>query len=350
MCVFLLTGSLAAAQSNTKSTLNQTGDNHTVTIDQKGLNQTSTTTQKGDHNILDLSQSSDNTAPQNAEVLQDGSTNTATINQSQTGSGNLTPANNAFIEQVGDNNRVTQKENAPSMNQGQSESATQHGNQNMAVQNILNGWGESLILEQAGDNNHSSQSASGIGNNRGMVTQEGNSNNATQTIVGLNNPYSGYIKTKQVGDHNTATQSFNGGTWSHSNNGSIESNGTYNVASQTMSSGYDIDAKISQQGNSNEAYQNGVGNANVNAISQKGKSNITKSMQTGDGNVADFSQQGNSNLIRGITNNWATQIGGSQASAMQMGKMNTLKLNQMNGAVSTSSQQGHFNTAVVNQQ
>ena len=58
------------------------------------------------------------------------------IIQSQTSGGDIF-LNSIFLEQDGNNNKMTQKEKAPGSNSGQSETAHQTGNYNVGTQNIL---------------------------------------------------------------------------------------------------------------------------------------------------------------------------------------------------------------------
>jgi hypothetical protein len=260
LAAFLFTTGMVFAQTNT------------ATVDQTGDNQVANATQSGATNTVDIDQLSTNTGPQTATALQTGTSNSAVVNQSQTGGGGNTPANSAYIEQLGTSNMSTQIQTAPGYNSGQSVWGFQDGTSNELSQTISGGYTNSLRAEQYGTENIANQSANGPYAD-GNVYQDGTANVAEQTLTGSNNGYGGAVMLiNQLGIENYASQIFAGSGLGHTNN-----------------------AEIYQDGFDNDAYQDGTGR-NLNAVlNQTGDLNMSMQTQTGNGHSSVVTQMGDNN-------------------------------------------------------
>ena len=293
----VLTVSMVMAQNSVN--LSQIGENQEATIDQGGTNNAKVT------------QFTDNVGAQKSTVLQYGEQNTVVVKQDQTGGGNNTPANTAFIQQVGNNNYGKQFEFAPGYNSGQKVIANQTGNSNDVRQSILRGYTELLESNQTGHENVVIQEATGGGHNTAGINQNGIRNWAKQEMFGDNNGYqSAEIYINQLGDRNKARQLFTGNGQSHKNNGTIYQSGAENDAFQE-GEGRDLNLKLWQEGDFNKSTQkswgiknvswlNQYGYNNTSTIVQDGDENSTKLYQSGDGGKVNVLQEGNMNSIAGL--------------------------------------------------
>lgn len=267
LTVFVLSCGLVFAQSN-DATVTQSGDNQDSYVEQLGMT-----------NLSNVTQTSDNTGPQKSEVYQDGTNNIATVNQSQTGGGGNTPANEAYIEQLGSDNQSTQTEIAPGYNSGQKVWGYQDGTANILTQSITSGHTESLKSEQFGTGNEATQTASGS-HNEGVVYQDGTENIAEQTLAGSNNGYMGaVIRIDQYGTTNYASQSFEGYGSSHMNNGVLYQDGDNN---QGWQDGYgrNLNAQLNQVGDLNWSVQGQDGIGHTSVVDQTGNANVSTVTQS----------------------------------------------------------------------
>ena len=361
----VLAASFAMAQNT--ATVSQTGDNGQANVTQGG----------GDLNIAAITQvetaTSTPVGKQIATVKQTGSSNSAIVGQTETGGGGHN-TNNAYIEQIGTENKSVQSTYAGSYNSGQNVWGYQNGKNNELTQTWQGGYTNSFKATMTGDRNHVIQGWNASASN-GNVTISGSDNHATQGLTGSNEGYNTGINITQKADFNEATQVFGGGAGSHNNVGIIDqtnlinSGFAKNIATQTVN-GYDVYAKIGQIGVTNNASQvitgnynfvpnttypqnfTGIkyveiiqtGNDNKAAQTIDGNQNQTKFTQTGNNNEARTSQignlsnvqvlqQGNSNIVGGVdaTNNTmlATAVfnNGASMDAKQYGNNNKLYVN-----------------------
>jgi hypothetical protein len=251
---------------------------NTATVDQSGDNQVANATQFGSTNTVDIDQLSTNTGPQEAEAMQDGTGNNATISQTQSGGGGNTPANTAFIEQIGTSNVSSQMQNAPGYNSGQHVWGYQEGTSNILSQTISGGYANSLKSEQYGTGNSADQTANGPYAD-GNVYQDGTDNIAEQSLTGSNNGYSSAIMLiEQLGTENYASQIFAGSGLGHMNNAEIYQDGLDNDAWQD-GSGRDLNAELYQTGDSNWSMQTQTGNGHSSVVTQTGSGNVATTVQ-----------------------------------------------------------------------
>lgn len=255
--------------------------NNEATVDQEGDNQDSYVEQVGSTNEADVDQFTDNSGTQESDIIQLGSENVATVNQSQTGGGN-NGLNSAYIEQDGDNNEATQTQNAPGYNGGQSVWGLQEGSGNTLNQSTGSGYTLSLNAEQYGTSNTADQDASGA-HNHGEVYQDGESNEAVQNLSGSNNGYMGdIILIDQNGVGNYASQDFTGHGSSHNNNAEVIQLGDDNEAWQ-LGNGRNLNATVSQDGMGNWSTQEQWGNGHSSSVTQTGDNNTADVMQSSGG-------------------------------------------------------------------
>ncbi|HET6528287.1 MAG TPA: hypothetical protein VFG39_06015 [Balneolaceae bacterium] len=256
----------AFAQTNTAN-VDQKGTDHFSGVAQIGANQTADITQRKSSNVALVGQYTDNDGPQSAEVIQKGDNNRAIVLQSQTGGGSNAPANTAYIEQLGSQNRSFQKELAGSYNSSQHVWGLQKGTQNRLVQIVEGGYNVSLRADQRGDMNESKQIADGAYIN-GEVIQRKTQNEATQKLYDLNVD----ALITQDGYMNRATQTFSGGIFSHTTDALIDQKGSHNRAWQ-YGNGYDLNASLYQSGDCNWSVQAQLGTDHSSTVSQSGHSN-----------------------------------------------------------------------------
>lgn len=239
---------------------------NTANVTQTGSNQTAQALQPGAVNVAQIVQFTDNDGPQEAFVTQSGGNNLATINQSQTGTGNTT-LDHSSISQTGDFNVAHQTEVAPGYNSGQVQDALQTGNGNTSNQTIQHGYTVQQYVEQSGDYNTARQTvdAGGAGHLTANIWQGGDWNLATQD---------------QTNDNATAN---------------ITQNGSLNIAHQTQQDNtngslYNV-STIFQYGDSNLATQLQMGGSNlISTITQYSNSNIAHTTQNGSNDVATVTQ------------------------------------------------------------
>ncbi|NDP22928.1 MAG: hypothetical protein GZ091_17890 [Paludibacter sp.] len=385
--VFAMVLSVGFVMGQNTATVSQTGDNGQASITQGGgtLNVAAVTQAESALNLP--------SGIQKATVKQTGNSNSAIVGQTETGGGGHV-TNNAYIEQIGEENKSVQSTYAGNYNSGQNVWGKQKGNKNELNQTWQGGYTNSFNATMTGDRNKVNQGWK-ASNSHGYVTILGSDNKATQGLYNDNEGYSIGIKIDQIGDLNEATQEFKGGAQGHNNVGTILQTGDNNEAAQTVN-GYDVYAKIDQLGDNNLATQTITGNSNFSSLSYIevaqdgadntaeqgvfGNNNKAKTTQTGDDNVAKTIQNGNSNQVvvlqMGMANKanltqdggakadinqdgdnntlmglvldpMATSLNGSTLDLDQMGNGNTLHLQQTNGAMATVNQDGMTNTSIV---
>lgn len=314
----------------------------TASVSQTGDNQTAAVTQTGSaSNEAYVTQLSDNTpptldGPQTSTVLQNGVSNYAFVQMSQTGGGSSSVANDAFLRQVGDHNDMRQYVNAPGYNSGQDVWAEQVGNRNVGRQQVNTGHTDYLELEQRGDRNDAGQYAEGA-HITAEIYQTGSRNTARQNLVGSNFGYSSSTVTiDQDGDSNEAYQTLRGGGSSTFNTANVDQNGNSNYVRQE-GDGSDFYLRVRQDGNSNWARTNSVGDENyLNA-------------RMSDGAYLRATQTGNMNNLFGTggAGTEARILNGSSLTMTQTGDMNSSFVNMVTGGTATISQIGNSNTATV---
>lgn len=280
--VAMFVGGVAFAQNNT-STTTQNGDNNSADIEQTGSGNTSTLTQTKNNEF---------------ELVQDGDDNLSNFRQANNG------GNKAFINQLGDRNKVTRgggalqgSNNLAHIDQGGNDNTAiiyqdfknnelnfdQDGNGNYAKANQDGGVaGSILTVNQVGDNNRSDDGF-----------QKNGFNSANTQITGSDN----WTETHQNGDLNTVTIDING-----SGNGnvgvgasgddyiSVTQGGDNNTADIDIIGSYN-DVDISQSGTGgHEATVLQTGDLNIGTISQDGADHTGYITQTGSGNTASVVQ------------------------------------------------------------
>lgn len=323
--IFLFTMVLAIGMTmaQNKANLTQTGENQEAIINQAGLN------------TAKVTQFTDNKGVQKSTVIQSGERNVVVVEQNQTGGGGNSPANTAFIQQIGNDNYGNQYEKAPGYNSGQKVEARQIGNSNDVRQSIFSGYTESLFASQTGNENDAIQEATGGGHNHANISQLGNLNWAKQEINGNNNGYSGAdILIEQNGASNKARQLFTGNGQSHKNNGNIYQVGDGNDAFQE-GSGRDLNLRLLQNGDNNKSTQKSWGIANVSWLNQEGDDNTSKIIQEGDENSSKLYQSGIAGKVDVLQNGNKNTIGGIETEfgnvfnlkASQLGENNELLIN-----------------------
>lgn len=344
----VLAVSFAMAQNS--ATVSQTGDNGQASVTQGGTLNVASVTQV--ETALNLP-----SGVQKAIVKQSGTSNSAIVNQTETGDGGHN-TNNAYIEQIGTSNQSVQSTYAPGYNSGQNVWGYQNGVSNVLNQTWNAGYTNSFNASMTGDRNHVVQGWS-ASNSHGYVTILGSDNHATQGLYGNNEGYSIGIKIDQKGDWNNATQEFKGGAQGHNNVGIINQIDNHNTATQTVE-GYDVFAKIGQEGNNNYASQIITGNSNFSStnyieVAQSGNdnkaeqtvlgnSNQTKFTQTGSFNESRTSQIGNLSIVKVLQQGNYNIVGGVDATN------NTPSLTAVfnNGASMDAKQYGDKNKLFVN--
>ena len=339
----------------------------TATVSQTGDNQTASVTQTGSpSNEAYVTQLSDNTGPQNSEVLQSGISNFARVMMSQTGGGGI-GLNTAFLRQIGDHNDMRQTIVAPGFNAGQHVWAEQRGDRNEGRQEINTGYTESLTLEQRGDRNDSRQFIDGGGHNHGEVMQVGDRNLARQSIVGSNFGYSSSeVVIDQRGDLNEAHQTATGGGSSMLNNVVATQTGNNNESRQTVGFGPDLShppttnyAEVDQNGDANYARQDGTGGGLFLRVRQDGNANWARTNSVGDENYLNArmshgawlraTQTGDLNNLFGLAGagTEARILNGSELTLVQTGDMNNAFVNMTTGGTGSISQIGSNNNSTV---
>jgi len=293
---FILGFSFLAIMTFGQNTANvsQTGDNGQANITQGG----------GDLNNVKITQvETATTLPvgnQVATAKQTGTSNVATINQTETGDGSHT-TNNAYIEQIGLTNTSNQNTYAPGYNSGQSVWGYQNGEYNTLNQTWQAGYTNSFNASMTGKRNHVIQGWK-ANNSHGYVTIVGDDNHASQGLYNDNEGYGIGIKIDQTGSNNDGIQEYRGGAQGHNNVGIIKQNLDNNIATQTVN-GFDVYANIDQDGYSNSAYQLITGNNNFSnlkyiEVKQKGNQNISDQQVLGNSNQASLIQTGDENESR----------------------------------------------------
>jgi hypothetical protein len=268
MFALVLIGSFAFGQGS-NATVNQTGESQNAIVGQTGDNQVADITQSGLENSANVIQFTDNTGPQQAIVIQAGTQNQSIVSQSQTGGGNNTPTNTAYIEQVGITNIAVQSQTAPGYNSGQHVWGYQQGTSNVLYQTIASGHTESLTSEQYGLENIATQYAAGS-HTHGNILQNGTGNIADQYLYGSNNGYmSAVILIDQYGTENYASQNYTGLGSSHQNNAEIYQIGSLNQAWQ-VGEGRDLDAILNQSGSDHWSSQTQLGDGHISNVTQSG--------------------------------------------------------------------------------
>ncbi|MEK9500759.1 hypothetical protein [Gaopeijia maritima] len=337
----------------------------TASVSQTGGNQTAAVTQTGSaSNEVYVTQFTDNTGAQESTVLQNGVSNYARVQMSQTGTGGIVPINTAFLRQVGDHNDMRQSVLAPGSNQGQHVDAEQIGNRNTGVQDIDRGYGIALDLEQRGNRNDSRQTTSspGAGYVGGDVYQNGNDNTARQDLAG------GFVQdfsVRQVGNANTGTQDMTSvGQWDFHNSAEIDQTGNDNEARQILNfldpvTPTNSHAEVDQNGNGNYVRQASTGGNFYQRVRQDGNSNWARTDADGDENYLNArmsdgaylraTQTGNMNSLFGTggAGTEARILNGSSLTMTQTGDMNSSFVNMVTGGTATISQIGNSNTATV---
>jgi hypothetical protein len=321
--VLMVAASFAFAQQAVVTQTNATGSAVEATVDQTGVNVATVTQQS----VLNVNNMNDVSATVDQTNTPGGVANTVTVTQTVTdvddphGSTLKTAAT-----QNGEENTITQTQ----MNDGNRSSddfvsrdfkATQTGDRNAITQSSEDGDQGSVEFEatQIGNDNSATQLTNRAGGSSydgentpiavGKIMQDGNFNEATQTMQSLDAQGDIY----QEGDENDATQTFGNNT--KENHGDIDQIGSWNIASQTFTSGDNTsisELTATQNGDGNYSEQTvTVGNNNIGTVTQTGPlanplmGNEAYQMFTGNLNVADVTQSG--------SNNWAKQdVSGSE--------------------------------------
>lgn len=294
------------AQSNT-ATVQQTGDNQNANVSQVGSVNKSTVTQF-----------TDNSGAQQSDVIQSGVQNESWVTQNQTGGGSNTPANTAYIKQIGNNNFGYQFENAPGYNSGQTQSAEQYGSDNTLNQTISQGYTTGQISYQNG--------------NHDIATQ--NHNSAYQ-----------FSNIQTWGDYSEAHQTADG---TKANLHIAQYGGNYNYAKQNFSGNFAFvpgnTGDIIQNGAGNSAYQTLTGTEhNSMDLVQTGNNNYSDQVQTGDNNTSSTIQTGNTD--QAISYQYDGVVGNTAAISQTGGNTNYGYINQTgdsNNASITSDGSNHY--------
>lgn len=357
----LMFGAVGFAQNNT-GTVNQTGNDNTGIVDQTGSENQGTITsdgnlnkddivkwgnwksgvsaymmakgitQKGYKNTGSIDQNSGPAtgAGNRAGIGQDGKLNNAKITQSDPSSHTWGPENNAFVDQLGDNNISVQNQEGKANNSY----FRQDGNGNEAESQQFDYYTSRTTVEQVGDNNTSFQRqefGNSTGNNKSNVYQKGNMNNANSDQRGKGNE--GVISQTGGNLNDSELSQFGDG-----NDAGIMQNGSNNQALVYQGWAYaPIWGSTEVVGNNNQASVNQNGENNFGGIWSMGSDNIVNLDQVGDNNVARLSNGYNYSTVNGVpginpansntieleqigSNNWVRNF--------QLGDNNLLRLKQ----------------------
>ncbi|MBU2649487.1 MAG: hypothetical protein KKA81_01010 [Bacteroidetes bacterium] len=262
LIAFLVSGALIS--QNNQQTTTQNGDQNYSTVTQVGLMNVSTVQQ-------DETASNTPVGMRVTTVTQTGQENQSQVFQTETGGGGHGLLSTTLI-QNGYKNIAYQSEYAPGSNSGQTEVATQVGDENEGRQVIAAGYTNSLRLFQNGNFNKSDQMLS-ANHSHGEVDQIGDHNEADQDIYGSNHGYgSAKVYIGQNGDYNYAKQHVSGGGLGHIQNAEIYQTGNNNIAEQ-RGHGNDFSLYLRQTGDYNIGRQYSMGNNNVAIMEQIGDHN-----------------------------------------------------------------------------
>jgi hypothetical protein len=298
----LLVTAVTFAQSNEAYVI-QVGTTNTSTVDQSGT---------AGHNLAYVNQYGSNIA--NVQQLGVGS-NSATINQ---GSNGLPVTNNHQAAYVGDwqdgafimQNGATNTAAITMTGNLSTGTINQVGSLNSGSQTIgtnyseMSGHTSGVWMSQEGTSNYSTQITSPSFGSAGIkqmtVYQDGNSNIANQTSIG---GYGSTLEATQLGNSNTSTQYQNqmGGiahTYVDGDDNTTSQNQLYTVWALSGRN----DAYIDIDGSSNTTIQSQTGQYNLSRTTQTGDGNYSMQTQTGDSHSSIVTQTGNNN-ISNVTQN-----------------------------------------------
>ncbi|WP_319480861.1 hypothetical protein [uncultured Draconibacterium sp.] len=273
-------------------------------------------------------------------VNQQGSSNTAAVDQQHTGDLNSRTGNlDAYIDQLGNDNDATQLQGPHSQQGATYAKIWQGGNENTAFQNQVK-YGNSAEIYQGGNGNTARQAQDidlpldGEGSfNMAYINQSGDDNSADQHQDGWANEATVY----QEGSGNTATQ--NQVAWV--SDAYISQSGNDNTATQDQS-GKLNSASIDQSASESGATQTQVSSGARASAVYDALNDAEIIQMTGTGNTATQMQTMPSGVATDILPNYAfasqdgssitatqTQTGGNNwSSAVQAGSGHTATVTQ----------------------